>query len=94
MNNKQLAALFKNLICAAIGLLVLFITSIFVIKGVLQSSIDTRIDDATILKEYFQNYEVPNTLLGDSFQVLSMPPSLKKSHSIISLKMYHLHHLE
>lgn len=51
MSNKQSLALYRNLICVSIALLLLFTTSVFVIKSVEQESIDSLIDDATILKE-------------------------------------------
>ena len=52
MNKTKLAAIYKNLICASIGLLLLFFISIFVIKAVFQEHIDTLIDQTTLLKEY------------------------------------------
>lgn len=51
MKDKTLASIYKNLVCGSIGLLLLFVTSIFVIKGIFQAQIDTLIDQATILKE-------------------------------------------
>jgi hypothetical protein len=51
MKDKQKATVYKNLICGSIGLLLLFFTSIFVIKGIFQNDIDSLIDSATILKE-------------------------------------------
>ena len=35
---------FKNLMCASIGLFMLFFLSIFVIKGIYQTSVDHLID--------------------------------------------------
>jgi len=37
MKDKTKAAVYKNLICVSIGLLLLFLTSIFVIKGIYQA---------------------------------------------------------
>ena len=43
---------FRNLVCASIGLLLFFFLSIFVIKGIYQTQIDHLIDETTLLKEY------------------------------------------
>ena len=53
MKTSTKANIYKNIVCASIGLLVLFTTSIFVAKGSLQTTINSLIDSATILKEYF-----------------------------------------
>ena len=52
MGSKTRASVFKHLICASIGILLLSFTSIFVIRGIYQRSLDDLIDHTTILKEY------------------------------------------
>jgi hypothetical protein len=94
MPSKNPANLFKNLTCAAIGLLVLFTTSIFVIKGSYQANINSLVDQATLLKEYFFYHPALNTLLGGSSPATSMPTTITYSPSMTSPKMYVSRHLE
>lgn len=52
LSSQQQVSLFRNLICASLGLLLLFTTAVFVITGVYQQDIDDKIDAASLLKEY------------------------------------------
>jgi hypothetical protein len=60
--------LFKNMMCGSIGLLVIFVTSIFVIDDYFSERIQKAIDEATLLKEYNINNKAIVMLVGDSFQ--------------------------
>jgi len=51
MKTSTRANLYKHIVCASIGLLVLFTVSIFVVKNSLQTTINSLIDTATLLKE-------------------------------------------
>ena len=72
MKTKTLRSLYKNLICASVALLLLFFTSIFVIKAIFQKEIDHLIDQATILTEYSFTHSAQSTLTGDNSQEQSM----------------------
>lgn len=53
VSDKAQLALLRNLICASIGLLLLFTTAVFVITGLYQQHIEVKIDEASLLKEYY-----------------------------------------
>jgi len=52
MEKQKSVNIYKNLLCASVGLLIVFVTSIFVAKDFFGKNIESLVDEATLLKEY------------------------------------------
>lgn len=51
MKSNNSSSLYKNLICASLALLIIFVTVIFVAKDFFDQTIEALVDDRTLLKE-------------------------------------------